>query len=67
MKYTVKLYVENYRTKWVPGRHAPIFGQHNEGVIIDADSEEHAVQAFNNSLLPGQRINPFYLMVTKGN
>lgn len=44
-------------------RAAAIFGERNNGVIIEAENEAAAIEALNAPRLPGHKFNPFYLTV----
>ena len=61
----------NYRIAWDFTKAQPKwsnrlsndFGKDNDGVIVQAENEKAAIEAFNNPRLPGMQYNPFYLSI----
>ncbi len=42
-----------------------MFGPTNEGIVIEAETTEEALEKFIADRLPGQRINPWYLEIRR--
>lgn len=44
---------------------ATMFGERNDGIIIEGENQENAIKKWEESILPGNRYNTFYLKITE--
>ena len=44
---------------------ALMFGERNDGIVIEGETQEDAIKKWEEKLLPGNRYNTFYLKITE--
>ena len=63
MEFLVKHDFNKYRPSAWNATYTKRFGPNNEGFVIQGETAEQAIKAWNRGQLPGERLNVFYLDV----
>lgn len=62
-KFLVKM--DGNKSRTFRPKDAAMFGERNDGIVIEGESQEDAIKKWEETLLPGNQYNTFYLKVTE--
>ena len=62
-KFLVKM--DGMKSRTCRPKDAAMFGERNDGIIIEGNTQKEAVEKWESGLLPGNRYNTFYLKITE--